>query len=462
MTTTAPPRRPPTPPRKPSAVGLFLRRTLVVLAGIVLGFAAGGLAGVVAAWYAPRPAMPGPAPVASHSFASLLPGPRTRTNILILGQDVSYHGVPARSDTMLLVSLDPTHHAIHVLSIPRDSRVPIPGHGVDKINAALAIGGPRLSEETVREFLGVPVDHYVLVNLEGLDHLVDLIGGVDLYVDRNMYYTDRAAGLYIRLHKGWQHLDGQEAHEFIRFRHDVLGDIMRVQRQQRFLEAVQTKLLQPTMLLKLPFLVQGVMQNVQTDLSYPELLEWASWAKGIGKGQVRMVTLPGRFSGNQYPVSYWLVDPRQAHAIAAALLTDEATPALPIAAPVQAAPGEAPQVNSGYTGKRLDQVPLAVRGDTHISVLNGTRVPGLGEQAAALLRSDGWTVWVVADDTVHDRATTEIVSQSGKDDLAGAVAQSLGLSPRMTASTVGDVSTDFTVKLGQDFLQALRSPADHR
>ncbi|HEY9897539.1 MAG TPA: LCP family protein [Pantanalinema sp.] len=374
-----------------------------------------------------------PAAVRGDSFA--------RTNVLLIGSDAGFTGrrrddaAPVRSDTLIVASLDPVHRCIQLLSVPRDTRVSIPGRqGFDKINAAFAYGGPELAVDTVSRFLDVPIDHYVRLRLEALSEMVDLLGGIELDVEKNMRYRDRAAGLTIALKKGRQVLDGAAAEQYVRFRHDVNGDIGRVQRQQVFVQALLDKLLQPASLAKLPQLVEVAYQSVETDLPFDQILRYAMWARGLQSTDLHMAMVPGAFSGDRFEASFWLPDERAARALARRTLTDEA-------------PGPAAQ---GAL------IAPEVKADTRISVLNGTRRTGLANEAAHLLRQDGWTVWVVGTSRRKGLSETEIAPQRGEEALIGPIAQTLGISGKQVSGSLGDVTTDFTVIVGEDFAEALR------
>ncbi|MEI2701709.1 MAG: LCP family protein [Baekduia sp.] len=168
-------------------------------------------------------------------------GPQT---ILLLGADKRWGGVnkgdPVRSDTMMLVRLDPDRGATAVLSIPRDLKVKIPGHGTDKINAAMAIGGPALAVRTVRELLGIPISHVVTVNFRGFRRAVNRLGCIYTDVDRK-YFNDNAPPFgggpnyaVIDVEAGYQKLCGQDALDYVRYRH-FDNDVIRAARQQQFL-----------------------------------------------------------------------------------------------------------------------------------------------------------------------------------------------------------------------------------
>jgi len=373
--------------------------------------------------------------------------------ILLMGRDVPYvdgrpaENAPSRSDTMMVVSVDPPRRRLTVLSIPRDTRVEIPGHGPDKINAALALGGPALAMQTVQNLLDVPIDRYMVLNIEGLIRMVDLIGGIDLEVPTNMRYTDRAGGLRIRLKKGFQHLDGKKAHEFVRFRHDSHGDIGRIGRQQAFIQAVTKKLLSPQGLFSIPQLVGALQENVETDIDGGQLLAIAAYAKGLDRDEIRMAMLPGEYSSGM-KASYWLVKEDRARRLTARLLMSESPErdSRPLSA-------ESPGPDE-----------LSARAEIHVAILNGTARPRLASEAARILRTDGWTVWLIGDADRQDYTNSRILADSGDDAVAGSLAHTLNLTTNLEAMPIGTnlplsrEDIDYIVILGQDFIQALRVP----
>lgn len=226
--------------------------------------------------------------------------------VVLLGVD-ERDGDIGRSDTNLLVRLDPASGRAGVLSLPRDTRVWIPGVGWDKLNAAYAHGGPVLAAETVAAFTGLPVEHYVRVDVAGLRELVDLVGGVEYDVEKRMRYSDPYQGLTIRLDPGLQRLDGEGAMEYLRFRHDPEGDMGRVRRQQRFLRALAGQVLTPATLPRLPDLLATARRHVVTNLPAGLQLQAVRLAY-LAQGQgIDFVTVPGegRYVG---PVSYYVHD----------------------------------------------------------------------------------------------------------------------------------------------------------
>lgn len=224
-------------------------------------------------------------------------------NVLLLGVDARPGEKDARSDSLIVVSIDRTTRKIAMVSIPRDSLVDIPGHGKSKINNANAVGGAELARETVEGLLGIEIPYYVKTNFEGFKEIVDTLGGVNLEVEKRMYYPSEG----INLRPGMQRLDGGKALAYVRFRHDALGDISRTQRQQKFLTALAGEMLQASTIIKLPRLVPQLMDAVETNLGVRNAVFLARAASDIDPDNIVTATLPGSFF-NYKGASYWKVD----------------------------------------------------------------------------------------------------------------------------------------------------------
>jgi LCP family protein required for cell wall assembly len=169
----------------------------------------------------------------------------------------------------------------------------MPGYGAQKINAAHVYGGLALTAKTIRELTGVRIDYYVMTNPKAVIKLVDLLGGITLYVEKDMRYIDRAGGLDINLKEGWRRLNGKEAHDYIRFRHDNEGDIGRVARQQNFFRAVNQSLHRPTNIIKAPFAILSALGEVKTDLPLGQAVRLLMFFRTLKAGDVRTATLSG-------------------------------------------------------------------------------------------------------------------------------------------------------------------------
>ncbi|MCX6364174.1 MAG: LCP family protein [Actinobacteria bacterium] len=166
--------------------------------------------------------------------------PGKAMNILLIGSDkTKIPGDTGRSDTQILVRLDPETKSISMFSVPRDLRVLIPDHGYDKMNTAYAYGGPPLAVKTFTELTGLPINHFVEVNFSGFWHVVNILGGVYIPIDHRYYVPESADYKSIDIEPGYQLIRGHDALDFVRYRHDQLGDFTRMQRQQLFLKEMQ-------------------------------------------------------------------------------------------------------------------------------------------------------------------------------------------------------------------------------
>jgi LCP family protein required for cell wall assembly len=171
--------------------------------------------------------------------------PGSPQTILVLGSDRRFGdgSIPPRSDTIIVVRLDPDKNATAILSIPRDLRVDIPGHGRDKINAAYAEGGPRLTVRTVKQLLMLPISHVVNVNFGGFQRAVNRLGCVYVDIDRRYFNAHGGPGGYatIDLKPGYQKLCGRDSLDFVRYRHTD-DDFVRAARQQEFLRQAKDQI----------------------------------------------------------------------------------------------------------------------------------------------------------------------------------------------------------------------------
>jgi LCP family protein required for cell wall assembly len=225
-----------------------------------------------------------------------------------LGSQESFNG---RSDSMLLIRFDPSARSVDILSIPRDTQVPIPNYGVTKINAANVYGGAELAQEIVSEKLnGVDIDRYVRLDTSGLSALVDAIGGIEVNVPKRMKYIDKTQKLNIDLYAGVQNLNGEQAEGFARFRHDEEGDIGRIMRQQIVLKAVKAKIANPSVVLHLSDLINVMQKHVDSNLSFDEMMAIATFSMTLKPDQIQATSLKGRPSEpNEFRFSYWMVSP---------------------------------------------------------------------------------------------------------------------------------------------------------
>ena len=353
-------------------------------------------------------------------------------NILVLGTDNpdpsesnNETSLQGRSDTVLLVRFDPEAETIRVLSIPRDTRVRIPDRGINKINAANAIGGPALTAQVVSQLLGdVPIDRYVRLSTDGIVELVDVLGGVTIDVPTRMRYVDRTQGLEIDLEPGLQHLNGDRAHQFIRFRQDELGDIGRVQRQQLMMRALSQQALSPMTITRLPQILNTISDHVDTNMTLEELLALSTFVLRSEGDRLDMVMLPGRFSRtDESPISFWIIDSQNTYRVAVSFFGAEA-----------------------ILGETLPSTPAQQR----VAVTNASGLPRMGRNMANTLREWGFTNIYVIADSPQTLAKTEIIAQQGDAMAASGVRDFLGLGQVQIEST-GEITSDITVRVGQDW-----------
>jgi len=224
---------------------------------------------------------------------------RNGTTLLLLGVD-SKAGEPARSDTIMLMRFNPKTHTINQLSIPRDTRVQLPNGSYDKINTAMFWGGPSTAVQAVKQFLGVDVNHVMVVDFKGFPRLVDAVGGVDMYVPETISTVAGGRGRIVVFKQGKYHFDGKYAMIYVRIRY-ADDDFHRAARQQQFVQALQKKIAQPSNITKLPAIGRRFMSGVATDLTTNQILELAylKWRATGGKKAV-MVGTPGWDGGVAY------------------------------------------------------------------------------------------------------------------------------------------------------------------
>lgn len=253
-------------------------------------------------------------------------GPR-KQNILLLGVDASENPDDlwsgTRTDTIILVNIDPRSKSVNAISIPRDSKVYLPNNnGIQKINAAHAIGGVGMTIRTVEETLGIKVDRYLMVHDNAVKAIVEALGGVDVYVEKPMRYHDYSGKLHIDLAKGEHRLSPEQAVGYLRFRHDPLGDIGRTQRQQWFLRGLLNELQKPETIAKIPEIISVTQKYVKTNMSLYELSQYAAMTKHIDMDKIEIATLPGSPNKKGY-ISYWILDPEKTQEVVNRLIYRE-------------------------------------------------------------------------------------------------------------------------------------------
>lgn len=343
----------------------------------------------------------------------------SRLNVLILGVDAGLlpHGkkAPPRSDTLMLASFDPDTKQISLLSVPRDTRVTIPGReGKDKINHAFAYGGVDLSIQTVSNFLDLPIRYYLQVNSDGLRRLVDAIGGVPIDVEKDMDYDDYAGNLHIHLKKGFQTLNGEQAEGYVRFRHTD-SDLARAARQQKFIKAAIKQALKPANLLKIGELFSIAMETVQTNIPLTVGLRYLPMVQAFQPDNITTYTVEGSDATIE-GVYYWEPDTTHLQEVLDA---------------------------------NFRQTADANNAKYKVSVRYANGDKASGERVAQSLQKLGFQVVEVIPGDRNDQKVSEVISR--RSDPAGALVVARALSiPTVLKDTKGRSEADVIVIVGQD------------
>jgi LCP family protein required for cell wall assembly len=214
------------------------------------------------------------------------------TNLLIVGLD-NVEG-SHRTDTILVVHISPKDKKVNVVSIPRDTLMDVPGIGLTKVNHAFAYGGINLTRRALEGFLSIKIPFTVAINIDGLAKVIDTLGGLTINVEKRMYYVDYAGGLFVDLYPGIQHLNGRQALGYVRFRHDVSGDVGRMIRQQKFVQALAGKIISKRDVLSAPKVILSLLSNVNTNMSVRQVLGLSlAMRQSFDIGNIEMTSIPG-------------------------------------------------------------------------------------------------------------------------------------------------------------------------
>jgi LCP family protein required for cell wall assembly len=397
----------------------------------------------------PAPGEPGAAVVPTATPAPAVTPTPAPLNVLLLGTDERPdEGGPLRTDTMILLSLDPTGQSLGMLSLPRDLWVPIPGQGTTaKINTAYTLGaqnnypggGPQLAKDTVSSFIGRPVDYYVRVNFDGFREIIDLIGGIDINVPYTIHDEEYPTVDYgvetFHLEAGLQHLDGETALKYARTRHGD-SDYSRARRQQDIIRAIANKVLNagmiPQLLAKAPQILVSAQNTVQTDIPIPTGVEMAKLVNNSSMREIRQLVLDSHYGEETYSSDgQWILMPDRAQVRVA--LEQFFSPA---AAAVAAANG----------------------GPLRVEVLNGTSQAGVAAATAELLKTQGWDVVSVGDADRKDYVQTIVINYAAPAASVQKISTDLSLEPNLATldGLTAQSSVDLRIVVGSDLLSHLR------
>ncbi|MHB8894505.1 MAG: LCP family protein [Candidatus Geothermincolia bacterium] len=351
---------------------------------------------------------------------------------LIMGVDKG--SVPgeaeSRADILMLVTISPNGKTAALISIPRDTRTTIPGRtGYNKINAAHAFGGPALMIDTVREFTGLPINHFVEIDFEGFKDIVNALGGVKMNIEKPIH--DKYAG---DVPPGDVVLNGDQALALVRARHDVSavpeGDLDRVKNQRKFMQAMLSTISHQRNPFKVSKVVNAVSKDVKTDLTFLKMLSLGRKLKG---GNLQMLTVPGadKIVGGLW---FYIPDMTAFKQMLASIESGQ-----------EVTPGEE---------KQAEAVPTGGRSAIKVAVLNGSGTPGLAKTVGDKLTKLGYGSVTVGNAAEKYSRTT--VYYSGSDSSkAGTVAADLtGVSePTLESSktVTSGYKTDVVVVIGADY-----------
>ncbi len=356
-------------------------------------------------------------------------------NLLLIGSDRRSNdpSLGGRSDTLMIVHIDPDQDYLSVLSLPRDLRVTIPGHGKGKLNTAFAFGGPALAIKTIEETTGIDINHYMEIGFDAFRDIVDSLGGVYVDVDRRYlnpdYYYEP-----IDLYPGYQLLNGSNALDYVRFRHDRNMDFGRMERQQRFMTALREQAMGWDLPFKLPGIISALFRNIATDLDANQILRLARWGIGLNGDNIRGITLTGStptINGGAYVV---VSEDHLAKAVNQRLNQAEPTSADD---PAVTAPEET------TTTTTTDKVDLS---GLTVDVLGASGRTGEAQAAAEWLRSLGATIG-----TSEDNANTD--ERSAVEYPSGMLSEARRLSQATEVDRVRRARVEgLTLLLGRDFI----------
>jgi LCP family protein required for cell wall assembly len=394
------------------------------------------------------------APVQTIAEVVAEPEPVQLLSILLLGTDErpDEYG-PTRTDTMILLTVNPETGAMGMLSLPRDLWVPIPSLGVTtKINTAYMLGelqsypggGAQLAKDTVSSFVGRPVDYFVRVNFDGFREIIDLIGGVTVEVPNTIHdeeYPTQDYGVEtFHLDAGTHHLDGETALKYARTRHND-GDYSRARRQQDIIRAVAQQVMNagmiPQLLAKAPQLLATMQSSIETDIPVAVGIELAQGFQDRTGGDVQQLVLDNRYGEETFSSEgAWILLPDR---------TRVRTALNAFFAAIEA-PGGAQQVALAD--------PKAVR----IEILNGTTSPGAAARTAKLLQQQGWQVTAIGDADRSDYTQSIVINYGVADAVAAAVSTDLRLVPAQAQinGLAASAPIDIRIVVGRDMLGILQ------
>jgi LCP family protein required for cell wall assembly len=374
-----------------------------------------------------------------------------RITILLMGLDyrdwVSGDG-PPRTDSMMLVTIDPVTHTAGMLSIPRDLWVDIPGFEHNRINTAYFLGetyklpggGPALAMKTVENFIGVPIQYYAVIDFYAFERMIDEIGGIDVYIPETIKISPIGHESHLLFGGKGTHLNGADALAYARARKTEGGDFDRAQRQQQVALAVRDRILGknmiPTLVTKAPALYQELADGVRTNLTFDQMLRLALLALDIPPDSITkgIISPPDMVQFETLPDGAQVLRPNPDQI---RILRDQIF------------------TTTGAIGPSIstdDPAAAAKAENAKVSVLNGAGVEGLASSTADYLRGQGLTVTTVGNADRLDYTKSIIIDYTGKPYTARYLMNLMNLSESQILSQANpDSDVDVAVILGADW-----------
>jgi LCP family protein required for cell wall assembly len=229
-------------------------------------------------------------------------------NILVVGIDKAssiggyIRPKPWRADVIIIARVDPDRHRVSLLSVPRDTRVSIPGHGTEKIAHAHAYGEMPLTITTVEKLLGIKLDHYVSIDFAAFARMVDVLGGIEIDIQKELKTK------HFHYIPGRQILNGKQAYEYVTSRDEPMADLARIDRQQQLLQALLTKVRNQAGILDYAGIYLEFKKSSETSLALKDMLKLALFVRDLKPDEMQVYKLPGRpeyING----ISYYIADP---------------------------------------------------------------------------------------------------------------------------------------------------------
>jgi LCP family protein required for cell wall assembly len=373
-----------------------------------------------------------------------------RVTILLMGldfRDWQQGEGPPRTDSMMLVTIDPVARTAAMLSIPRDLWVEIPGFEHNRINTAYFLGesynlpggGPGLAMKTVEQFIGVPIDYYAVIYFHSFEDMIDEIGGIDVLVKEDIKISPIGREALILTAKA-QHLDGARALAYARARKTEGGDFDRAARQQQVALAIRDRILGvdmlPTLIRKAPALYSELQSGLRTNLTFDQMFRLGLLALDLPKDSIKkgVIGPPDMVEFETLPTGAEVLRPvpDQIRLLRDELFTETGaiSPSIPADDPVQAADLE----------------------DAKVAVLNGAGVEGLATNTGEFLRGKGLNVVEIANANRLDYAKTIVIDYTGNPYTTRYLSELMGLSESQILSQPSpDNETDVAVVLGADW-----------